>query len=59
MEGDIFKRLREENRAVVMPGLSNCNRCLLIEIDAVLDAMACKNARLDEENTTVYSVPYC
>ena len=59
MEGDVFKRLREENRAVVMPRSEQLQPLLsLIEIDAVLDAMDRAKMR-DSMKRILRSVPYC
>ena len=59
MEGDVFKLLRQENRAVVMPRSEQLQPLLsLIEIDAVLDAMDRAKMR-DSMKRILRSVPYC
>ena len=56
--GDVFKRLREENRAVVMPRSGGLQPLLsLIEIDAVLNAMGRAKMR-DSMKRILRSIPY-
>ena len=59
MEGVVFKRLREENRMVVMPRSGQLQPLLsLIDIDAVLSAMGRAKMR-DSMKRILRSVPYC
>ena len=58
MVGDVFKRLREESRAVVMPRSGGLQPLLsLIEIDAVLNAMGRAKMR-DSMKRILRSIPY-